>query len=203
MRRPSPGSPDARTSCRARTCAAGRTWPRHGAPPTGAPAAQPSVYNTRSKPRSRKPSAVLTIVSRKRYTANQACPNKDDARDTRAASTRSVQVVAGPELWPRCRARRDRRPSRSRPRPVERDLFVSVLDQAGRTGPRRWAPPDFVVREDGRAREVLRVRRATDPIDLALLIDNSQALRRPDQRPAEGPRGVRRRGWRATAQISP
>jgi VWFA-related protein len=57
---------------------------------------------------------------------------------------------------------------------TERDLFVSVLDQAG--APVTGLEPDaFVVREDGRAVEVLRVSRATEPIDLALLVDNSQA----------------------------
>jgi len=59
-------------------------------------------------------------------------------------------------------------------RTQERDLFVSVLNQSSEpvTG---LAPADFVVREDGRLREVLRARRATDPIDLAILVDNSQA----------------------------
>ena len=59
-------------------------------------------------------------------------------------------------------------------RTQERDLFVSVLDRAGEpvTG---LAPADFIVREDGRVREVLRARRATDPIDLAIVVDNSQA----------------------------
>lgn len=58
---------------------------------------------------------------------------------------------------------------------LERELFVSVLDQAG-------APvltlgvPDFIVREDGRVREVLRARRASDIIDIALLVDTSEAL---------------------------
>jgi hypothetical protein len=58
---------------------------------------------------------------------------------------------------------------------VEREMFVSVLNQAD-------APvltlgvPDFIVREDGRVREVLRARRATDVIDIALLVDTSQAL---------------------------
>jgi hypothetical protein len=60
------------------------------------------------------------------------------------------------------------------PRTVDRDLFVSVLTNAGApaTG---LAPGDFVVREDDLVREVLRARRATDPIDLTILIDNSQA----------------------------
>jgi Ca-activated chloride channel homolog len=59
-------------------------------------------------------------------------------------------------------------------RAQERDLFVSVLDAKGAPVP-GLSPADFVVREDKVAREVLRVRRATDPIDLAILIDNSQS----------------------------
>ena len=58
---------------------------------------------------------------------------------------------------------------------VERDMFVTVLDRAEKPV-LTLGVPDFVVREDGRVREVLRARRATDVIDIALLIDNSQAL---------------------------
>ncbi|MCX6549813.1 MAG: VWA domain-containing protein [Acidobacteria bacterium] len=58
---------------------------------------------------------------------------------------------------------------------VERDLFVSVLSRADEPV-LSLGPADFLVREDGRTREVLRVRRATDPIDIALLVDTSQAL---------------------------
>jgi hypothetical protein len=60
---------------------------------------------------------------------------------------------------------------------VERELFVSVLNKADEPILTLGAP-DFIVREDGRVREVLRARRATDPIDLVLLIDTSQALGR-------------------------
>jgi VWFA-related protein len=56
----------------------------------------------------------------------------------------------------------------------ERTLFVSALDDKGE--PVDGLGPDaFVVREDGVRREVLRVSRATEPIDIALLIDNSAA----------------------------
>ncbi|MFO7695424.1 MAG: VWA domain-containing protein [Vicinamibacterales bacterium] len=58
---------------------------------------------------------------------------------------------------------------------VERDMFVSVLDRADKPV-LTLGVPDFVVREDGRAREVLRARRATDVMEIALLVDNSQAL---------------------------
>jgi VWFA-related protein len=57
----------------------------------------------------------------------------------------------------------------------ERTLFVSAVDSKGE--PVEGLGPDaFVVREEGRRREVLRVSRATEPIDLALLVDNSQAV---------------------------
>ena len=58
---------------------------------------------------------------------------------------------------------------------VERDMFVTVLDKAEKPV-LTLGVPDFIVREDGRVREVLRSRRATDVIDIAVLVDNSQAL---------------------------
>jgi len=59
--------------------------------------------------------------------------------------------------------------------PRERELYVSVLDAGGKhvAG---VGPSDLIVREDGVAREILRVRRATEPVDIALLVDNSIAM---------------------------
>jgi VWFA-related protein len=56
--------------------------------------------------------------------------------------------------------------------PRERTLRVSALDKEG-DPVERLTPSDVVVREDDRAREVLRVTRATEPMQIAVLVDNS------------------------------
>jgi len=61
---------------------------------------------------------------------------------------------------------------------TEHAVFVSVIDKTN-DGPVTGLGPDaFSVREDGRAREVLRASRAAQPIDLVLLVDNSAAASR-------------------------
>jgi hypothetical protein len=57
---------------------------------------------------------------------------------------------------------------------IPRLLYVSVLNGAGAPVP-GLGPSDFIVREDNVAREVLRVAPATEPMQVALLVDNSQA----------------------------
>jgi VWFA-related protein len=57
----------------------------------------------------------------------------------------------------------------------ERVLYVNVFDEKTRQPVPDLGADAFVVREDGVAREVLRVTRATTPMPIALLIDNSQA----------------------------
>jgi hypothetical protein len=57
---------------------------------------------------------------------------------------------------------------------IERSMYVSVLDQAGAPVP-NLGPADFIVREDNLSREVLRVVPATDPMQIAVLVDNSTA----------------------------
>lgn len=66
------------------------------------------------------------------------------------------------------------------PRPAQasdartRDVYVSVVDRQGNavTG---LSANDFAVREDGVSREVLRAVPATAPLDVVLLVDDSQA----------------------------
>ena len=59
---------------------------------------------------------------------------------------------------------------------IQRSMYVSVVNDAGVPVP-DLGPSDFVVREDGTAREVLRVVPAVDPMQIALLVDTSQTAR--------------------------
>lgn len=57
---------------------------------------------------------------------------------------------------------------------LERSLIVSALDAKGQPVD-RLGPADVIVREDGARREVLRVVPAVDPMQVALLVDNTAA----------------------------
>jgi len=57
---------------------------------------------------------------------------------------------------------------------VQRSIYASALDQNGVPVP-NLGPADFVVREDKVAREILSVAPAIDPMQIAVLVDNSQA----------------------------
>jgi Ca-activated chloride channel homolog len=57
----------------------------------------------------------------------------------------------------------------------ERALFVSVLDKDG-VPVDSLVQADFIVREDGMAREVLRAERAAEPVTISLLVDTSAAV---------------------------
>jgi VWFA-related protein len=58
--------------------------------------------------------------------------------------------------------------------PRERTMYVSAVDEKGEPVD-RLGPDDFIIREDGAAREVLRVTRAMEPIDIAILVDDGAA----------------------------
>jgi VWFA-related protein len=59
---------------------------------------------------------------------------------------------------------------------IQRSMYVSVLNEAGAPVP-DLGPTDFIIREDNAAREVLNVSPATDPMQIAILVDTSQAAR--------------------------
>jgi hypothetical protein len=56
----------------------------------------------------------------------------------------------------------------------QRVVYASAVDQNG-APVADLGPRDFVVREDKMTREILNVTRASDPMQIALLVDNSQA----------------------------
>ncbi len=66
-----------------------------------------------------------------------------------------------------------------------RDVYVSVADSAGKPVTDVTAA-DFVVREDGVVREVLKVAPATAPLQIALLVDDSAVSAPAIQRLREG-----------------
>jgi hypothetical protein len=59
---------------------------------------------------------------------------------------------------------------------IQKSMYVSVVDAAGAPVP-DLGPTDFNIREDNVAREVLSVAPATEPMQIAILVDTSQAAR--------------------------
>jgi hypothetical protein len=59
---------------------------------------------------------------------------------------------------------------------IQRAMYVSALNEAGAPIP-DLGPADFIVREDNMSREVLKVEPAVEPMQIALLVDTSQAAR--------------------------
>jgi von Willebrand factor type A domain len=55
-------------------------------------------------------------------------------------------------------------------------MYVSVVDDAG-APVKDLGVPDFIIREDNVSREVLRVEPALEPMQIAILVDNSSAAR--------------------------
>lgn len=69
----------------------------------------------------------------------------------------------------------------------ERVIHASVVDNNG-APVKNLTPKDFIVREDGVIREVLRIEPDNDPMKIALLVDNSAAMQ--DSRMSDLRRGV-------------
>jgi VWFA-related protein len=67
----------------------------------------------------------------------------------------------------------------------ERTMYVSVLDRDEKPI-KTLNPEDITIREDNAAREILRIVPATDPMQIALLVDNSQAATQRIQRMRDG-----------------
>ena len=67
-------------------------------------------------------------------------------------------------------------PGRLAAQAIQRAMYVSVVNDAGAPVP-DLGTADFVIREDNVAREVLRVEPAVDPMQVAVLVDNSAASR--------------------------
>ena len=65
---------------------------------------------------------------------------------------------------------------RLRAQAIERAMTVTVVDEAGTPVP-ELGPSDFIVREDNMSREILRVGQATEPMQIAVLVDTSSASR--------------------------
>ncbi len=59
---------------------------------------------------------------------------------------------------------------------IQRAMYVSALTDAGAPIP-NLGPADFVVREDNKAREVLKVEPAAASMQIAVIVDTSQAAR--------------------------
>jgi hypothetical protein len=69
----------------------------------------------------------------------------------------------------------DARQQRQERTPGQQRVYVSVVDKKG-APPATLAITDFTVKEDNVSREVIKVEPATDPMQIALLVDTSQVV---------------------------
>lgn len=76
----------------------------------------------------------------------------------------------------------------------EQQVVVSVLDRSNKAVP-GLGPADFVVREEGVTREVLRVDQASTPMQIVLLVDTSDDMRIIIQDVRAGIRAFSRMLW--------
>lgn len=83
---------------------------------------------------------------------------------------RPVVLAAAVVLAPPPAAGQDEQPAQ---KAGEARVLISVTSQDGTQ--LAIAPADLTIEEDGRPREVLRVEQATDPLQIALLVDDSAA----------------------------
>jgi hypothetical protein len=86
--------------------------------------------------------------------------------DTRRVFFAVLALAAGAFAWPGTLVAQA----------IQRSMYVSVLNDAG-APVENLGPTDFIIREDNAAREVLSVRPATEPMQIAILVDTSQAAR--------------------------
>jgi hypothetical protein len=59
----------------------------------------------------------------------------------------------------------------------QRALYVTALDKSGNPVP-ELQPSDLIVKEDDVTREILKVARASEPMQVAIMVDNSEAAER-------------------------
>jgi hypothetical protein len=59
----------------------------------------------------------------------------------------------------------------------QRALYVTALDKSGNPVP-ELQPSDVIVKEDDTTREILRIAPASEPMQVAVMVDNSQAAER-------------------------
>jgi hypothetical protein len=78
----------------------------------------------------------------------------------------ALSVAAGALLWS----------GRLNAQATQRAVYVSAVNEAG-APVADLGPTDFIIREDNKTREILKVEPAVDPMQVAVLVDTGQAAR--------------------------